>query len=538
MSRPSDAQDEFAVDRGPLGPRLGPIEWLRWAWRQLTSMRTALLLLLAVAIAAVPGSLISQNSSDPNGVALFRANNSATVVRIVEFFQLFDVYTSVWFSAIYILLFISLVGCVVPRARHHFAALRARPPRTPSRFDRLPARSSTVLAAGTEEALAAATRVLKNNRYRVERYGASVSAERGYLRETGNLVFHSALVGVLITVFIGGGFTYTGQKALTVGSTFVNLQSNYDSFFHGRFFSAQSLQPYSLKLDRLDVTYEQQNPNAFGQPLDYTAHVTTFQDGVTKQSTIKVNEPLTIGGTQVYLLGNGYAPVISVTNADGSLAFPSQPVVFLPQGASMRSLGVVKATDTTDPKKQIGLNGFLYPTPVVRDGQLDSIYPGVGKQSLITLNVYEGDLGTSDGSPQNAYELDTSKMTLVAGRDAKTELPAIQLSPSSPTATLPDGLGTVHLDGIVRYAGLDIHHDPSQGWVALFVGLAVLGLIVSLLVPRRRMWVKVTDEADGRVTVEYAALARGDDPNLDRAVAELERDHRAALGAAREPGPA
>ena len=96
------------------------------------------------------------------------------------------------------------------------------------------------------------------------------------------------------------------------------------------------------------------------------------------------------------------------------------------------------------------------------------------------------------------------------------------------TRTLPDGLGTVKLDGITRYAAFDIHHDPSQQWVALFVALAVIGLITSLLVPRRRMWIKVREEGD-EVVVEYAGLARGDDPNLARAVADLEKQHRAAL---------
>ena len=41
----------------PTLPRLGPLGWARWAWRQLTSMRTALFLLLLLAIAALPGSI-------------------------------------------------------------------------------------------------------------------------------------------------------------------------------------------------------------------------------------------------------------------------------------------------------------------------------------------------------------------------------------------------------------------------------------------------------------------------------------------------
>lgn len=536
MSRPSDAQNAFTDDKpedgsAVMNPRLGPFEWVRWGWRTLTSMRTALLLLLALAVAAVPGSLIPQNSSDPNGVIQYKQANPG-LTKVVEALQGFDVYTSFWFSAIYLLLFISLIGCVVPRLRHHWKAMRKAPPRTPSRFAQLPSSSEVRLrGVSVDEAVEAGERVLKAARYRTARYGASVSAERGYLRESGNLLFHSALVGVLITVFVGGGFTYTGQRVLVTGDTFANTELGYDSLSPGRFFSDASLAPFSLKLDKLDVTYEQQNIAAFGQPLDYTAYVTT-KDGVNgppKQATIKVNSPLDIGGTSVYLLGNGYAPQFTVRNADGSLAFHGY-VPFRPQNAQMTSLGVVKVNETTDRKKQIGLVGFLYPTPAEqKDGSFVSIFPSVGSQSLVSFFVYEGNVGLDAGTPRNVYELDTSKMKQVAGRADPVQLTIGQ------TKTLPDGLGTVTLDGITRYAAFDIHHDPSQGLVALFVALAVLGLIVSLLVPRRRLWVKVREDGD-EVVVEYAGLARGDDPNLQRAVADLEKQHRAALPeAAREP---
>jgi cytochrome c biogenesis protein len=532
MSRPSDAQNQFSDDAAVVNPRLGALEWARWGWRTLTSMRTALLLLLALAVAAVPGSLIPQNSSDPNGVIQYQQANPG-LTKVVEALQGFDVYTSFWFSAIYLLLFISLIGCVVPRVRHHWKAMRKAPPRTPSRFSQLPASSSVRMTGVTaDDAVAAAERVLTAMRYRTARYGSSVSAERGYLRETGNLLFHSALVGVLVTVFVGGGFTYTGQKVLVTGQTFVNGQTSYDSLNPGRFFDDDSLAPYALTLDQLDVKYEQQNVGALGQPLDYTAHVTTrLPDGSPKKATIKVNSPLDVAGTSVYLLGNGYAPEFTVTNPDGTIAFHgAQP--FRPQNEQMVSLGVVKASETTDQQKQIGLIGFLYPTAAEQsDGSFTSIFPSVGTQSLVSFQVYVGDLGLNGGVPRNVYELDTSGMKQVAGIKDPVQLRIGE------TKTLPDGLGTIKLDGIVRYAAFDIHHDPSQGLVALFVALAVLGLIVSLLVPRRRMWVKVRDGDDG-VVVEYAGLARGDDPNLARAVAELEKRHREALPAAlREPAP-
>ncbi|MFD1721230.1 cytochrome c biogenesis protein ResB [Amnibacterium endophyticum] len=536
MSRPSDGRDEFVVVADQVvHPALGPVEWLRWAWRQLTSMRTALLLLLALAVAAVPGSLLPQQSADPNGVIAWRRANPA-FVGVVDFLQGFTVYTSVWFSAIYILLFISLIGCVVPRLGHHLRALRAAPPRTPSRFGRLPASSAVVLpGVAAEDAVDAAQRLLRRGRYRTARYGTSVSAERGYLRESGNLLFHGALVGVLVTVFIGGGFTWTAQRVVVTGETFTNSQNDYDSVTPGRFFSPGSMRPYALTLDRLDVTYEKQNPNALGQPIDYTAHVTTRMctTCAPEQHVIKVNQPLDIGGTSVYLLGNGYAPDVTIRDADGEV-LQSGPVPFQPGGdPGLTSSGVIKVLNTPDQKRQIGFQGFLYPTAAeLTDGTFKSIYPSVGTQSLLSLFAWEGAIDNGAGVPQNVYELDPTGLTQIAGRTDPVQLAIGQ------TRTLPDGLGSITLNGIDRYAALDVHHDPSQGLVALFVGLAVLGLITSLLVPRRRMWVKVSEQEDG-LLVEYAGLARGDDPGLERAVADLQREHRGLLepGAAR-PAPA
>ena len=96
-------------------------------------MRTALFLLLLLAIAAVPGSLVPQRSSDPNGVVQY-FNDNPDLAPVLDAMQFFDVYTSVWFSSIYLLLFVSLIGCVVPRTMHHLQALRAKPPKTPARL--------------------------------------------------------------------------------------------------------------------------------------------------------------------------------------------------------------------------------------------------------------------------------------------------------------------------------------------------------------------------------------------------------------------
>ncbi|WP_065571454.1 cytochrome c biogenesis protein ResB [Microbacterium oleivorans] len=541
--RPSDHLDKTGDDEPAFSggqPVLGVVGWLRWGWRQLTSMRTALVLLLLLAIAAIPGSLVPQRSADPNGVTQWRATNP-DLYPTFDAFQLFDVYTSVWFSAIYILLFISLIGCVLPRTKHHWKALRARPPRTPARLSRLSDHAETTVAVpdGEDAAGHAAHAVdlaeaqLRSARYRVERYDrngvASVSAERGYLRETGNLLFHGALVGVLISVGIGGGFTYTGQTVITEGDGFVNsLGLGYTSFNPGRFVDTEELTPYSITLDRFDVTYAPPS----GQAGDFEAHVTTrFPGQKAEDQVIEVNHPITMAGDRVYLMGNGYAPTITVRNGAGDVVF-SESVPFLPQSPTMTSQGVVKIPDTGG--KQLGLVGFFYPTVAqLSSGALTSRY-GDLLDPRLTFFVYEGDLGIDDGTPRSVYALDTDGMTEIAGRNAPS--PSLELSPGQ-TVDLPGGRGTVTFEdetrtgapeSVKRYVSLSIHNDSSATWVLVFAVLAMVGLFTALFVPRRRMWVKATPDGD-RVRVEYAGLARGEDPAIGVAVAELAKRHGRAL---------
>ena len=479
------------------------IFWPRWFWRQLTSMRTALFLLLLLAIAAVPGSVYPQRSADPNGVRIFFDNNP-DVAEVMDDFQLFDVYTSVWFSSIYILLFVSLVGCVVPRTKVHFEALRAQPVQTPQNLKRMPVHQKAQDQVGYLET---ALQVLKSKRYKVAMHQESVSAEKGYIKETGNLVFHFSLIGVLIAVGVGGGLSFSGQRVLVVGDSFVNNLASYDSFSPGPFFDEAQLEPFSVRLDDFQVLYDLQNPNNLGQPIDFIASVTS--DG--KQSEVRVNYPLEAPGASIYLTGNGFAPVITVFDGEGNVAF-SGPSVFLPQDSNMTSLGVIKVPDALP--EQVGIITFFYPTAEqLESGAYTSIYPDP-IDPLMTMNVYSGDLGLDEGVPKNVFALDTENLEVVASRDGPND--PIQLRIGE-TVELPNQLGKVRFDGLLRFASLDVAYNPGGIWVLLFALLALFSMGLSLMTPRRRIWVR--RNKDG--TIELAALARSDDPRLEEVLVEI-----------------
>ncbi|WP_231554401.1 cytochrome c biogenesis protein ResB [Arthrobacter sp. L77] len=522
-------------------PSLGFLGTLRWAWTQLTSMRTALFLLLLLAVAAVPGSLFPQRPANPAIVTQYIQDNPDTG-PVLDWFQLFDVYSSVWFSAIYLLLFVSLIGCVIPRAIAHFRAVRSTPPRTPKRLSRLPVHgtlevpSDQARGAGLTPAIAAeqAAAILRKRGYRVDVRDAdtdrpSVGAERGLAKELGNLVFHTSLIGVLVSVAVGGLFGYNGQKVVVEGDSFVNTLIGYDSFNPGSNFSDDRLEPYSLRLDSFDVRFDRDQESHYGQPLDFTAEVTT-QDGpgaAEESQVLKVNAPITIGGTNVYLVGNGYAPVVTVRDGEGNIASEG-PVVSVPSDGLYTSLIVIKAPDAKP--DQLGFVGFFLPTAFVDEQGVSFSRDPDPFNPQLNLNSYYGDLGLDDGTPENVYVLDTENLTELNSRSSDDG--GIVLGVGQ-TYDLPEGKGSITFDGLKRYAALDIHHDPGEVGALVFSTLALLGLTASLFIGRRRLWVRTGQHPDGRLMVEYGLLARGEDHRLPaegQAVEKLLTDRWAVPG--------
>ena len=522
--RPSDFEDGSPA-RPVQQPALDTSGWLRFFWRQLTSMRTALVLLLLLALAAIPGSLVPQRSSDPNGVIRYQREDPE-LYAILEGLQLFDTFTSVWFSAIYLLLFVSLIGCILPRTAHHLKALKSTPPKTPARLERLEHYRTLQLQGDPRDLTHRALTVVKKAGFRVAPEDEAVSGESGYLRETANLVFHFALVAILVALAAGTGFKYSGQRIMIEGQSFTNQLSSYDFFNPGRFFSESQLEPYVLTLESFTPEYVFDTRTGFANPLDFAAAIRITEADSTTHAVLRVNEPLSVRGTSVYLLGNGFAPWITVRDPAGTVVF-SQPVPFLPQDSNLTSVGVVKIPDGLE--EQTGMLGFFYPSAVVLpSGALSSVYPEPD-QPVLTLNVFEGDLMLNEGIPRNVYSLDTDDMTQITGGDTGQDSLVLGLGQIQ---ELPGGRGSVEFTQLPRFVSVDIHRDPTQIPVGIASMFIMGGLILTLFVTRRRVWIRVI--AGNPNTVEFAALARGDDPGLasalDRLVEDFSQNENSKLG--------
>ncbi|MEU8513138.1 cytochrome c biogenesis protein ResB [Kitasatospora sp. NPDC048722] len=525
---PADAEAERlstapVESDGPAG--IGVLGWLRWMWRQLTSMRVALILLFLLSLAAIPGSLIPQNGQNQFKVETWKTHHT-TVAPIYEKLQLFDVYSSVWFSAIYILLFVSLAGCIVPRTWQFVGVLRAQPPAAPRNLTRMPVYAAWRTGADADVVSAAAHRLLRRRRFRAHLAGGAVAAEKGYLREVGNLLFHLSLFALL------GGFAWaslasgTGGKLMVEGDGYSNTITQLDDFTGSAFYTSDDLDPFFLKLKGFTAKFQDQG-DQIGAARQFTANVEYYAgDDATKlkQGTIEVNHPLEIGGSKVYLIGHGYAPVITVRNAKGEVVYTGA-TAFLPQDANMTSTGVVKVSDygagPDGRKTQLGFSGFFLPTaPLSFEGTGPiSLFPGDAAPELV-LNAFRGDLGTDSGLPQNVYELNTKNMKQLMLDDQ----PAKALLKPGQGWTLPDGYGSVTFEGYKQWASFNVSHRPGNSIALTGAVLAILGLIGSLFVQRRRIWVRAVALPEGGTLVELAGLARSESAKIAEELAELAVD--------------
>ncbi len=485
-------------------------------------MRTALVLLFLLALAAVPGSLLPQRPLNPTKVDAYLKSHGAWG-RLLDRLGMYDVFGSAWFAAIYLLLFVSLVGCLIPRIRVHGRAMLAKPLRAPKNLDRLP-ESGRFDSGDSAEEYARAARAVLGRRWRVTRRdepsGAiTLSAEKGYSRETGNLIFHIGLLTALILIAVGRLYHYEGSIIVQQGQGFCNVVTSYDSWRPGRLAAEGKIGPAPFCVDNLDRFTADYLPD--GEASQFSAAVTYSlgADGQPRHHVISVNHPLRLEGDRLYLIGHGYAPKITVRMPDGSVrhdqaAFiPTQPETLLSEGAFQEQ-------GKPDANQDIGIEGFFAPTPLnTGNGVITSAAPQANNP-VLGIFIYQGALNPN-GLPQSVYTLNKTKLHRIGQANLSI----------GQTTRLPNGV-TVTFDGWVPWASMQVSHDPTQGYLLIAAVAMVVGLIGSLGIRRRRLWLRITpaaaeNEASPTV-VSVGGLARSDSGNFTTEFAGILERLRAA----------
>ena len=507
------------VTTGPLAGKA------RNLWRSLTSMGTALVLLFLLALAAVPGALLPQRSLNAGKVDEYLALHPMIGPWLTRV-QAFDVFSSFWFTAIYVLLCVSLVGCLTPRTVDLLRSLRSAPVAVPRNLTRLP-KYTTGRFVGQADAVAAEMAGRLRGWRRVVRPAAGgvavaeVSAEKGYLRELGNLVFHFALLGVLAAVAVGKLVGYEGNVIVIAdgGPGFCSASpAAFDSFRAGRTVDGTALRPLCIRVNDFTADYLASGlASAYTANIDYQAgdDLTASPTGRWRPYRLSVNHPLRVDGVRAYLQGHGFAPTFTVVFPDGQTRTstvqwrPDNPLTLLSSGALRIDPPAGMYPDPAQRREhQIAIQGLLAPTRQVDGaGLLSSAFPAPNDPA-VAIDIFRGDSGLDTGRPQSLFTLDAR--LIHEGRLVKQR--RADLRPGQ-QVRLDDGTA-VRFDGVVPFINVQVSYDPAQLAVLVCIMTMMAGLVVSLTVRRRRVWLRISpaapDTDPGTVNVELGGLARTD----------------------------
>lgn len=502
-------------------------------------MRTALVLLLLLALASAFGSVIPQLPTSPRKVAEYVADHE-WLGRFYDRAGLFDVFGSWWFGLITVLLFVSLVACLLPRSRAHLRAIRQRPVHA-RELDAFPLYRRVEVAAGPAEAVAGARGVLRRRRFRVASHETGVAAEKGVLREAGSLIFHWAFLLLLVGAVVGKGTGYAGRATIVEGETWSDAAINYDpltlrtgSYFDGAFSGS------AIKLLDYEDAFDEN-----GLPTRFASTVELIDpDGtVTATEVVEVNRPLRHGDVRIHQYGFGWAPVITVTH-DGETVFDG-PVVMVqetaPEGESQLAqtwLGFVKLPRAGTDGVDLALELELWP-----DGRA-FFAPGMPmfgeRDPLMRYRVWEGKLidPSLAGLDTRLMEVSGTGITFegavvdpiadcVVSGAAGAEVVGAACPPGATSAV------TLGFPEVRMYSVLQVSRDVGIPVVVAAAILIVLGLLAALYTSRRKVWVRAEPFGGGsRLEIGGFALQRR--TQFDEEFAKLADACVAAAGGALE----
>ncbi len=320
-----------------------------------------------------------------------------------------------------------------------------------------------------------------------------------------------------MAIAVGQLYKYEGSRVLRQGSEFCNEFSQYDTSSLGRFAQDGKVSPapFCMTLNKFTAAY-----NSSGEPTNFAAAVSYGPATAdhSKSDTIKVNHPLRLEGDRVYLISHGYSPRITFTMPDGSVRtdtadfIPTDPGTLLSEGA-FQELGKGTGND-------LGIEALFAPNAVAQNGgpiSSNSIVTSAGPapvNPVLAVTIYTGDAGSTTHS---VYSLDKTNLKQVG--QANLAL--------GQTVKLASGV-SVTFDGYTQWAGLQVSHDPSQYYLLIAAASMVIGLIASLSIRRRRLWIRVAPgeftDSGAPTVVTVGGLARSDSGNFsDEFAGWLER---------------
>ena len=425
------------------------------ARRLLTSVRFAVVQIAVIAVIAVvgmtirqlPGSAIRTEADRLEQMGILRAIYEPVlgrpIVDVMERLGLFSVFSTWWFTALLVLLAVSIVVCTLdrlPRLWRQAAEIRVVQPDTfydPS----LPER-----AAMTGVTSAAASAVLRRRRFHVR---TAVDGDSTYLYADRNrwprlatLLTHAGLVLFLVAAAVSGRFGFETGLLIPQGEAVPveRLGTPGNLVVKNEGFAAPRL------------------PD--GRFADFTTDLAVYRDGaLLARKVIRVNDPLEVAGYSFHQNFFGPAVDLAIHEQDGGVLWDGW----------------------------VPLDAFSADRPYAR-----LAVPGtdVGLELLLDREEGRAPLLAVIGSRRTGTQADGTPRfdaVFVGG-----------LESGSSFAASAAGL-TIDLRSIGAYTGIVARRDPGLGLVWLAFGLLIVGLVVTFYFSRRRVWIRIDGAGELRL---------------------------------------
>jgi len=448
-----------SVARGASRPRPAEFDLISRVWKSLSSMRLALVLILALAAVVLAGTLLDQ--APPSVIAdqaaydqwLERARGRYGGWTVVfDRLQLFNVFHTLWFRALIALLALNIVVCSLNRWHgiwttvFHTRVRMGEPFFQHARF-----RATVATTMPLDDAADRVRRALSGSRYHLKTDAAEGSvalfADKNRLSRFGTFFTHLSIVLLLAGTVVGGVWGFKDPEfVVSEGSTRpLGLGTNI-----------------SVRLDHFADEYYLDGP-----PKDFRSDVVLFENGKqVKQGTVQVNSPLRYKGIAFHQAFYGQTAVMKVQDKTGKVVFND---------------GVPLAWQTREGQRPVG--SFNLPEQNLsvyvvgpRSGETDPMIPA----GEMRVEVYRQE--SRAAAPQNLTQGkpgDLAGLTFTFERES-------------------------------RFAGLKVVKDPGTSIIWVASALMVLGMVMLFYLPRRRLWALCKAQPDGTTTVLLGMPAQRD----------------------------
>lgn len=455
---------------------------LEWLWHFLSSMRLAMVIMLAIAALAIPGTIFRQM---PAEIALANPQNPSELAQWVDGVRPFyGTWTDIWntlgfynvfnglpFRILVMVLTVSLIACSIHRIPGMIrTATKPRVDVGPAFFDHAPQHEAIVSRQSAEETTAVVTAVLRGRRYRVvtaDNGTVSIYGDRWRWLTFSGLIAHLAIVLILAGAIIGGAFGFRDPEfAISEGAS-----------------RAVTADPgLAIRLDDFTDKYD----TTTGMPIDYVSSVTVLRNGQPESTwQIRVNDPLRVDGITFYQAGFGSSAVMDIKDAQGN-TLVNEGIPFTWQlNAEERPLGIYQLEAQNQVIWVMGTTG----------DSGDRIAPG-----QVEVQVF--DSGAS--APADSKVIDMGKPATIAG-----------MSMTFVRET--------------QHTRLNVAKDPGVPFVWIGSLLITVGFSIRFMFPHKRLWGRITARGNGAVVGLATLTSR--DVAAGSEFDDIANDIRAALTA-------